>query len=1013
MTTTTTTTATTRSTVSVMVMVVTILLTIVIAAGNAANHNASGGSEGSGSICLLVYQMADNNLEEYIRKDNYELTQSKLVKDTRVTTWIYFDARNFGQGGSGSATTGDSVIIRNPLRNIYNSDGSKIQYKNNWKYQGSRYFTYDHSMHKMIVNTTMRREQDSDHPNVLYEFLNHGILDCISKGRSQYLLILSSHGVGIAGFGHDENDVTNLDLQHTTTQPVPPDTPSSLAFTATATTANSTSNGTAGGGNRRFLQQNSNLQQQQQAPLRIDSLQQNTQIVQAIQAALVDVAFEVTDTASSVYVPTTFDIVGFDACLMNSFETLDDYSAVAKYFLASETIEPGHGWAYNKLRLSEDSSSNSIVLDVGKSIINSFIDETQNPDNKRNHLVPKTLSLIDTSKWYTFVKKFEQFSYEMNLLIRSRNESIFVESITRSRSEAIAISGGLLDRTNVQTNNVKYPNSIDIGDFLLKFQNICNPSNKTFAKLLQQTINSYNDMYVLYRNGDGTPKQYTGMSMFWPKKDIYMIHRTNFESNVFNNTHPFFSHHAPNFMKFLHSYYTTLPPVSPGKTCSCTTKPKNVKIQRDDLSEDEVNEDDVLLLNPKLRDLNDGLEVSSQISSSTDYVYVEYGVDVSAYYLGTVQGNGRRHLRNSFFTRHYGTIQRRRRMEDQDEDSSTSKFMNHKRYDPRRRGAVMKHSHDKRHKRMSTMREMQRLKTSGRQLQQDKNDDGDQFDDNYLIFFGGDALVKYTCSGINAIWDRQYFFLLRPVYEGSDDLGVKTEKNGNVLEAIYAFDDGPYTKSIPVYYFPTINSTIKSLLQETFLSFDDADSLGGLYSTLQFSINPQTGLPIQNLALYSESRDTGAFAETPKSAKGYITPIVYVEGYIDDVEYNTVIGGLYGTLMEWKWGHGIKVTVNDTKEFFFDELGADTAVIDIEAWDYDRYYVSTSSEDEVASNDVEDGAEGYDFYYWLIGKDELLSEGKPSGKSGSIGTASLTYTSYLTLIAAAIVAVTECAWYDM
>ena len=105
--------------------------------------------------------------------------------------------------------------------------------------------------------------------------------------------------------------------------------------------------------------------------------------------------------------------------------------------------------------------------------------------------------------------------------------------------------------------------------------------------------------------------------------------------------------------------------------------------------------------------------------------------------------------------------------------------------------------------------------------------------------------------------------------------------------------------------------------------------------------------------------------------------------------------------------------MNDTKEFFFDELGADTAVIDIEAWDYDRYYVSTSSEDEVASNDVEDGAEGYDFYYWLIGKDELLSEGKPSGKSGSIGTASLTYTSYLTLIAAAIVAVTECAWYDM
>ena len=105
--------------------------------------------------------------------------------------------------------------------------------------------------------------------------------------------------------------------------------------------------------------------------------------------------------------------------------------------------------------------------------------------------------------------------------------------------------------------------------------------------------------------------------------------------------------------------------------------------------------------------------------------------------------------------------------------------------------------------------------------------------------------------------------------------------------------------------------------------------------------------------------------------------------------------------------------MNDTKEFFFDELGADTAVIDIEAWDYDRYYVSTSPEDGFASDDVEDGAEGYDFYYWLIGKDELLSEGKPSGKSGSIGMTYSMSISFLTLIVVAVVAVTECAWYDI
>lgn len=41
--------------------------------------------------------------------------------------------------------------------------------------------------------------------------------------------------------------------------------------------------------------------------------------------------------------PTQFDVIGFDACLMQSFEAIDDYHTLAKYFLASEATEPGHG----------------------------------------------------------------------------------------------------------------------------------------------------------------------------------------------------------------------------------------------------------------------------------------------------------------------------------------------------------------------------------------------------------------------------------------------------------------------------------------------------------------------------------------------------------------------------------------------------------------------------------------------------------------------------------------------
>lgn len=41
--------------------------------------------------------------------------------------------------------------------------------------------------------------------------------------------------------------------------------------------------------------------------------------------------------------PAIFDVLGFDACLMSAVGALDDFDTVAKYLLASEATEPGHG----------------------------------------------------------------------------------------------------------------------------------------------------------------------------------------------------------------------------------------------------------------------------------------------------------------------------------------------------------------------------------------------------------------------------------------------------------------------------------------------------------------------------------------------------------------------------------------------------------------------------------------------------------------------------------------------
>jgi Clostripain family len=40
---------------------------------------------------------------------------------------------------------------------------------------------------------------------------------------------------------------------------------------------------------------------------------------------------------------TKLQVLGFDACLMQSLGAVDDFQPVAEYILASEAVEPGHG----------------------------------------------------------------------------------------------------------------------------------------------------------------------------------------------------------------------------------------------------------------------------------------------------------------------------------------------------------------------------------------------------------------------------------------------------------------------------------------------------------------------------------------------------------------------------------------------------------------------------------------------------------------------------------------------
>ena len=117
-----------------------------------------------GSLCFILYQMADNDLESAIRDDNNELIQSSFLQDDpTVTAWIYFDALNPNAPGY------ESDFTPGPLVDLYQADGTPATEK----FYGSRYLTYDYDMQKMIVETEFEEELNSDSIPVLYDFVTH------------------------------------------------------------------------------------------------------------------------------------------------------------------------------------------------------------------------------------------------------------------------------------------------------------------------------------------------------------------------------------------------------------------------------------------------------------------------------------------------------------------------------------------------------------------------------------------------------------------------------------------------------------------------------------------------------------------------------------------------------------------------------------------------------------------------------------------------------------------------
>jgi len=132
-----------------------------------------------------------------------------------------------------------------------------------------------------------------------------------------------------------------------------------------------------------------------------------------------------------------FEIIGMDACLMANYSVAETLKTHASYLLASEELEPGHGWEYKDVIQTIGTQKDKNPVEIGKGIINSFVDTQSHKDTSQ-----KTLSLIDLTKIDEITKAFDNFN-ESIVYSEANNFQATVVSLGLAKGYAVSEKGSL------------------------------------------------------------------------------------------------------------------------------------------------------------------------------------------------------------------------------------------------------------------------------------------------------------------------------------------------------------------------------------------------------------------------------------------------------------------------------------------------------------------------------------------------------------------------------------------
>ncbi len=132
---------------------------------------------------------------------------------------------------------------------------------------------------------------------------------------------------------------------------------------------------------------------------------------------------------------TSFDFIGFDACLMATLENALTVAPYADYLIASEETEPGVGWYYTNWLTALSQNPSMSTLEIGKKIADDFVSVCARSCSGQK----TTLSVVDLSELESTVPEaFKAFASDTAGLLQ--NDQYKTVSDARSTSREFAVS---------------------------------------------------------------------------------------------------------------------------------------------------------------------------------------------------------------------------------------------------------------------------------------------------------------------------------------------------------------------------------------------------------------------------------------------------------------------------------------------------------------------------------------------------------------------------------------------